>query len=79
MKPDEIRDDEFYSAHAVFQMGVFPWIKSNMTFVRILETPEGRAAFKPIVKEGRKVNRYFISGANVREVLARIEKGELKL
>lgn len=76
----EIKPDKFYSATSLIKGEAFPWMKSVMPFIDMLNTEKGREIFKPIIRIGKRGDkRYFIKGSNVIEVNRLAEQGLLNL
>ena len=73
---ETIKPDGYYTPTELHENGIFPWIKSKITLMEIINSAKGIEMFKPIVKVTR---RYNIKGENVIKILELADAGKLEL
>lgn len=82
MKPINIKDideNEYYSASRIIKNGWFPWIRSALTFVKMLKIKKARDLYKPIIRKAGRQTRYYIKGEIILDVISKSEDGTLEI
>lgn len=69
-----IDPEKYYSARFLSTNKILP-ITSLSSIVKLLESENGKAIFKPVVRPFPTMKRYLIKGANIIEALELINKG----
>ena len=72
--------DKYYSAAAIIREGFLgDWLKSKMSLTTLLREEKAQEIFKPIIKQGMRNMSFRVKGQTLIDVIALIEKGELRL
>jgi len=69
----KIDKDKYYTAGAVYQMGILPWKRSS--FYRALREPKWASVFSPIASKKKTKTMYYIPGWAIIKYVENAKKG----
>jgi hypothetical protein len=74
-----IDKEKYYSIREISMMKLIPGMHSQITLIAYMKTKKGLELFQPLVRETPHHTRYRIKGSRLLEILAKINKNEIRL
>ena len=73
-----IDKEKYYSVNQIFQEELIPWFNSHVAITNFVESKDGSAILKPIIKQSKKRKAFLIKGEKIIELIKKAEEGKLK-